>query len=179
MNQQSGCAVLQESKSRQSDLSALFSPRAIAVVGATDEISRAGGRALAVLKMVGYEGAIYPVNPRRPSLQGFKAYPSVEELPAPADLAIICLAPGRVPAAIRQCGESGIRAAVVFADGFVARLREELSEAVAVAQRASGLRLLGPNTIGFRSVEAKVYGTFAGDIELGTLLGSTAFRVNA
>ncbi len=159
----------------KSSLSPLFSPRSIAVIGATDEISRAGGRALAILKMAGYQGAIYPVHPTRTTIQGLPAYPSLAALPSPADLAIISLAPERVLEAIRECGARGVGAAAVFADGFTPAMRAELEAALKEARAASGLRMLGPNTIGFRALAGNVYGTFAGDIELGTRVGPTAF----
>ena len=163
------------SHSSDTDLSSLFAPRSIAVIGATDEMSRAGGRALGVLKMVGYPGAIYPVHPGRADIQGLPAHVSLAAIPGAVDLAIIALGPERVAAAVRECGDKGVRAAAVFADGFTPALRAELTQAVAEAHRKSGLRLLGPNSIGYRSVRDKVYGTFAGDVELGTLPGPTAF----
>jgi len=163
------------SSSSPADLSALFSPRSIAVIGATEELSRAGGRALGILKMVEYSGTIYPVHPERASIQGLPAYRALAAAPGPVDMAIISLGPERVAAAVRECGDAGVRAAVVFADGFTPALRAELEDAVRTARAKSGLRLLGPNTIGFRALAARAYGTFAGDIELGTTLGPTAF----
>jgi len=157
------------------NLSGLFSPRSIAVIGATEELSRAGGRALGILKMVEYPGTIYPVHPERASIQGLPAYRSLTGAPGPVDMAIIGLGPERVAAAVRECGDAGVRAAVVFADGFTPPLRVELEDALRAAQAKSGLRLLGPNTIGFRALATQAYGTFAGDIELGTTLGPTAF----
>jgi len=159
----------------KSSLTSLFSPRSIAVIGATDEISRAGGRALAILKMAGFQGAIYPVHPTRTTIQGLPAYPSLSALPSRAELAIISLAPERVVDAITECGNNGVGAATVFADGFTQTMSEALGTALREARAKSGLRMLGPNTIGFRALAGNVYGTFAGDIELGTMVGPTAF----
>ncbi len=125
--------------------------------------------------MAGYQGAIYPVHPTRTTIQGLPAYPSLSALPAPADLAVISLAPERVVDAIRECVSNGVGAATVFADGFTSTMREALETILRDASAASGLRMLGPNTIGFRALADNVYGTFAGDIELGTLVGPTAF----
>lgn len=156
-------------------LQALFAPASIAIIGASEEMSRAGGRALGILKMVGYAGRIHPVHPTLPVIQGLPAAPSLAALPAPADLAVIALGPERVVEAIRDCGRNGVKAAAVFADGFTPALRAELTAAIAEAHARTGLRMLGPNTIGFRALGALAYGTFAGDIELGTLPGPTAF----
>jgi acetate---CoA ligase (ADP-forming) len=160
-----------------SDLSGLFDARGIAVLGATEGNSRAGGRALQVLKMVDYNGPIYPVNPSHAVIQDLKAYKSVADVPDPVELAVISLSAERVPDAIRECARRGLRGAVVFADGFSDRpdVESDLRAALNEARALSGLRMIGPNTIGMRAMTSNVFATFAGDIELGTKVGSVAF----
>lgn len=129
---------------------AMLHARSITVVGASDDGMKASGRTLRYLLKYGYQGAIYPVNPRRESVQGVRAYASVADIPEAADLAVIVLPAPQVPQTIAEIGARGIRVAIVFASGFA-----EVGPEGAVAQRellqvarASGVRLLGPNCVG-------------------------------
>ena len=139
-------------------LARMFRPRSIAVIGATDK--GAAGDVLSNLRRSGYAGAVYPVNPSRASVDGQRCWPSVATVEDPIDMAAIVLRAERVPGAIDDCATKGIKAAIVFADGFAesgaagAALQAEM---VARAQRA-GITLLGPNCIGFA---APAYGTSA------------------
>lgn len=156
-------------------LDAFFRPRSIAVVGAQAEASKAGGRVLKILRDVGFQGVIIPVNPKQSEIGGLVCYPSVTEIPAAPDLAILCLPAAAIAAAIRQCGRAGIKAAVVLADGFNDPvLRKDLEAAFAEAHAASGLRIIGPNTLGFRANESRSYATFASDAEGGIVQGPVA-----
>jgi acyl-CoA synthetase (NDP forming) len=156
-------------------LKPFFAARGIAVVGASADEKRTGGRTMAVLAMTGYRGVVHPVNPRYPDINGSICYPDISAVPDPVDLAILCLAAEKVPEAIRACGRRGIPAAVVFADGFSeTRLGAELRQALSEARALSGLRLIGPNTVGVRCVTTGVYPTFATDVGTGGLPGSIA-----
>lgn len=145
------------------DFSALFSPRSVAIVGASDDVTRIGGRPLRYLREAGYEGAVYPVNPNRETVQGFKAYASVADLPETPDLALLAVPARATVDAVRACAQRGTRAAIVFSAGFA-----EADEAGSAAQaemvdiaRAAGMRLLGPNCLGVFNSSAKFYGTFS------------------
>lgn len=157
-------------------LAPFFAPRGVAVVGASSGTGRAGGRVLAHLDRFGYGGAVYPVTRSSPELDGRRCYRSVTEIPDPVDLAVVAIGAAATPEVIRECGRRGIPAAIVFATGFGSgtpegqRLQSELVE----AHRDSGVRILGPNTLGMRSTPNGLYVTFAHDIEGGTLSGSTA-----
>ena len=96
------------------DLTPLFSPRGIAVVGASEDPRRIGGQPVHALASFGYAGAVYPVNPNRSSVQGLASYPDVKSVPKPCDVALIALPAESVPALIRQCGEAGIPYAIVL-----------------------------------------------------------------
>jgi acyl-CoA synthetase (NDP forming) len=145
-------------------LDALFAPRGIAVIGATPEPGRVGGRTIAVLRMAGYRGAIYAVHPKHENIDDIPCFKSVEDVPDPVDLAIITLGAARVPEAVRACGRRAISAAVVFADGFTADEMSDLDRAVEEAREASGLRLVGPNTVGIRRIDNGCFATFASDV---------------
>src|SRR5215831_21180648 len=107
-------AVLQKS----SPLNVFFSPRNVAVVGATENPGSVGRTILWNLMTSPFGGTVYPVNPKRASVLGVKAYPSLSEIPEPVDLAVIVTPPPSIPGIIRECGENGVRGAVVISAGF-------------------------------------------------------------
>lgn len=157
-------------------LSALFRPRSIAVVGASQDSSKIGGRPLRLLRALGYEGAIYPVNPRGGEIQGLPAFRSMAELPRPAELALIAVNASMVSRAIEECAAAGTHTAVVFTSGFSEtgaegqRLQETLKETA----RRCGVRVLGPNCLGAMSFPDRAFATFSismqgGIVETGTI----------
>jgi len=131
-------------------VSTLLAAQSIAIIGASDDGYKASGRTQRYLRKYGFTGEIYPVNPNRKTVQGIPAYPSIRELPAIPDIAVIVLPQAGVEQAVRECGEHGIRVAVIFASGYAevneqgAKLQESLTEQA----KASGVRLLGPNCVG-------------------------------
>lgn len=157
-------------------LTGFFAPRGIAIIGASDQEGRVGTRAVANLPRFGYSGSVHPVNPRSDEVMGYRCYHSIAEVPDPVDLAIVCVSSARVPDALRECGARGIPAAVVFAAGFGQATSESrrLQAELEAAQRESGVRVLGPNTIGTRLVQTGVFATFAHDVEGGVTPGSVA-----
>lgn len=160
---------------RKADIGALLAPRSVAVIGASVDQGRVGGRALNILRSFGYAGAVYAVNPKETAIGDVPCVASIADLPEPVDLAIICLRAAQIPDALRECGRRGVASAVVFADGFAdAALRADLEQALADARAQSGLRILGPNTIGFRVVDTGLFATFAADVETGVQVGSVA-----
>jgi acyl-CoA synthetase (NDP forming) len=135
--------------SETSGLSALFSPRSIAVIGASASEQKAGYAMMQSLSS--FPGELYPINPRGGSILGHTAYASVSQLPTGVDLAVLVVPPTAVTAAIEECAAAGIRAAVICAGGFAESGEEGAAiqrELTAAAQRG-GIRLLGPNTSGF------------------------------
>lgn len=160
---------------RTADLAAFFAPRSIAVLGASADRARSGGRVLATLQATGYAGAIHCVSPSQDRIGERPCHRSLAEAPGDIDLALICVSAERTPGAIRECGLRGVRAALVFADGFSdPALGGELRAAIAEAHAASGLRVMGPNTVGSRDVNGAVFATIATDINLPQLPGNVA-----
>ena len=100
------------------DLSAVFRPRAIAVVGASDDPVKIGGRPLAFLLRHGYAGRVFPVNPSRATVQGLPAFPSIGAIPEEVDLAIVVVPAERVLESLEEAAVKGVRAAIVFSSGF-------------------------------------------------------------
>ena len=150
-------------------LAALLDPRSVAILGASSDATKIGGRPLKFLCTHGFDGPIYPVNPRATEVQGLRAYAALADIPAPVDHAIIALPAQAVLPAVRSCAERGVRAVTVFSSGFA-----EVDEAGRAAQaelgaiaRDSGMRILGPNCMGFMNLRTGFLGTFAFMVDLG------------
>ena len=103
---------------RLASLDALFTPRSIAIVGASQDARKIGGRPLAFLKRYGYPGAIYPINPQYAEVQGVPAFSSLGACPAPPDQVIVALPAAKVPAVVAEAVAIGAKTAVVFSSGF-------------------------------------------------------------
>ncbi len=147
----------------------LLEPQAIAIVGASKDPARIGGRPVAYLQQAGFAGRIYPVNPNRAEIQGLKAYPSVSDLPEAPDLAIIALPAAAVPDAIDACGARGIATAIVFSAGFAETGEEGRQAQELLLEKASarGIRILGPNCLGAINLTQGMIATFSTSIESG------------
>ncbi|MGL3110506.1 acetate--CoA ligase family protein [Bradyrhizobium sp. BR 1432] len=144
-------------------LDALMAPRSIAIIGASQDATKIGGRPVDLLRRYGYAGKIYPVNPKAAMVQGLQAYASVGALPEAPDLAVIAVDAERAPEAIEQCADRGVRSVVVFSSGF-AELGEEgraMQDRLRTAARRTGMRLLGPNCLGAVSIPEKAIATFS------------------
>jgi len=160
---------------RNDNLRAFFDPANIAVVGASAELTRAGGRVLAALAAAGYPGQIYPVHPTQTEINGMTCHASVGAIPDRVDLAVLCVPADRVPDVMRQCGQAGVKGAVVFADGFRDPvLKAAFDAALADAKAASGLRVIGPNTVGIRNSHSRAYPTFSSAAESSPMPGPVA-----
>jgi len=153
------------------DFSRLLEPRGIAVVGASADLSRIGGQPLKLLTEYGYRGKIYPVNPRHPEIKGLACYPDVGAVPEPCDLALVAIGAAHVPGVIEQCGRAGIPYAIVLSAGFseVGAEGRALQEALAVAARTHGVRVIGPNCLGMFNLRDGVRAGFGGTLQLKTL----------
>ncbi|MCL8206896.1 MAG: CoA-binding protein [Actinomycetia bacterium] len=131
-------------------------PRGVAVVGASADPSTIGGKPLVYLRRHGYAGRVWPVNPKYPSVQGLKAYPDIESVPDPVDVAVIAVGAARVPEMLERTAARGIPLAVVFSSGFAETGPEGAAlqaEVTAIARR-TGIRVLGPNCQGYAAFPA-------------------------
>ena len=150
-------------------LERLFAPRSVAVVGASADPRRIGGRPIAYMLERGFTGRIMPVNPNRPEVQGLRAYASAAELPEVPDVAIVALPAELVPGAIADLAGRGVANAIVFSSGFaeIGGNGEREQERLLAAARTGGMRLVGPNTLGLFDARSGFYGTFASVFESG------------
>jgi acetate---CoA ligase (ADP-forming) len=141
----------------------MLSPHSVAIVGASASADRIGGRAVANLRERGFSGAIDPVNPSRDSIQGYRCYAAIADLPGVPDVAIIAVPAAHVPATAEALARRGVGAAIVFSAGFSEGGKDGyiLQEQLLARVRANGMRILGPNALGVVDVRSNFYGTFA------------------
>jgi acyl-CoA synthetase (NDP forming) len=151
-------------------LDSVLDPRSVAVLGASDNPERIGGRPIAYMLAGGFRGGLYPINPNRRTVQGLTAFPEIGAVPGPVDFAIIALPADQVVAAARACAAKGVRACVIFSSGFA-----EMGPEGAAAQRRlgevareTGMRVLGPNCLGVFNAANGLLATFTTTLDRGT-----------
>ena len=150
-------------------LDALLRPRAIAIVGASDDPTRIGGRPLAYLKARGFAGAILAVNPNRATVQGLPAFPDVAALPEAPEAAIIAIPGEGAIAAVEALGARGCKAGIVFTAGFAETGAEgqAMQDRLVAAARKHGMRLVGPNCLGLFNATLGYFPIFSASFENG------------
>ena len=156
---------------REASLRALFEPRSLAVLGASADPGKLGGRTLVNLRAC-YPGRLYAVNARGQEIDGLASYRSIAELPEAPDLAIVSVPVSSALEAVAACAAKGVGNAVIFTSGF-AELGGEgqrLQERLLGLARESGMRLLGPNCMGFVDVAGGIVASFVGPATLEGLV---------
>ena len=150
-------------------LDALLRPASVAVIGASNDPTRIGGRPIRYLREAGFAGQIYPVNPKHEQVQGLAAYRHIAEVPEAVDLAIVAVPAPSVVDTVEACAARGVRVAVIYSAGFAEmgtegrRQQRRLSE-IAVE---TGLRIVGPNCLGVYNSETGFFATFSTTLEDG------------
>ncbi len=144
-------------------LRAALEPRSIAIVGASDNPHKVGGRPILYMKRYGYCGAIYPINPGRAEVQGLKAYASIGDVPEAPDLAVVAVAGDDAVRAVEECAKKGVKVAVVMTSGFgeIGPEGKAAQERMASAARAAGMRLVGPNCQGLANFATGAVANFS------------------
>ena len=145
----------------------LITPRHVAVVGASDNPTRIGGRPLHFFLTMGYEGAVYPVNPNRDTVQGTKAFPTLSDVPGEVDFVLVAVPAPAVNGVIREAVAKGTKNVMIFSSGFAeaseegAAWQEEMKEIIA----GSSTRIVGPNCLGMYNHRIRFYPTFTSSLE--------------
>jgi acyl-CoA synthetase (NDP forming) len=150
-------------------LTRLLSPNVVAVIGASDDPSRIGGKPIAYMLKQGFAGLILPVNPKRATVQGLTSYPSVDALPHTPDIAIVAVPAADVLDTVTALAKKGTAGGILFSAGF-AEVNDEgaaRQDAIVAIAKSYGMRLLGPNSLGMVNPRTHFYGSFATGLELG------------
>ena len=143
----------------RSDLERFFSPKSVAIIGASQDLVTISGQPLSHLINHGYTGNLYPVNPRYQEILGHKCYPSLADLPEVPELALILINASRVADMLEQCGKKGVPYVVIFSSGF----SETGGDGVALQQRLTDIArqynigVVGPNCQGMMNVADKAW----------------------
>src|ERR1700735_285402 len=145
-------------------LKAALDPRSVAVIGASENPNKVGGRPVHYLDKFGFKGKIFPINPSRPEVQGHKCYKSLADLPEAPDMTIVAVAGDNAIGAVEECAARGVKVAVVMASGFgevdaVAGKAKE-RRMVEIARKA-GMRIVGPNSQGLANFGTGTIASFS------------------
>ncbi len=144
-------------------LDAIFAPKSVAVIGATEKAGSVGRTLLWNLISNPFGGTVFPINPKRSSVLGIKAYPNIAAVPEPVDLAVVVTPAPTVPSVIGQCVEAGVKGAIIISAGFkeVGEQGIELEQQILEQARRGNLRIIGPNCLGVMSPVNGLNATFA------------------
>jgi acetyltransferase len=147
----------------QNELDVIFQPKSVAVIGATEREGSVGRTILWNLMTNAFGGTIYPVNLKRNSILGIKAYRTVSEIPDMLDLAVIVTPAHTVPAIVQECADAGVRGVIIISAGFKERGPDgaALEQEILTIARKSKIRVVGPNCLGVMNPTSGLNATFA------------------
>lgn len=145
------------------DLSSLYNPRSVAVIGASQQPGNLGGLSVSLMLKFGYRGRIMPVHPKAVPVHGLECHASVSDLPETPDLAIIALGSRLAASVVRECAQAGIRYGILWAAGYseVGEEGAKLQDELATLCRDTGFTLVGPNSVGIINARTAMIGSFA------------------
>jgi acyl-CoA synthetase (NDP forming) len=148
----------------------LLNPRSIAIVGASDDPTRIGGRPLQHMLDQKFQGGIYPVNPKRDTVQGLRAYPTLGDIDGDLDFVLVAVPAPMVAEQVREAAAKNARTVMVFSSGFAETGPEgtAMQDELTAIARATGVRVIGPNCLGAFNSENRFYPTFSSTIERAT-----------
>lgn len=145
----------------RSDLRELFEPRTIAVVGASPDFSKGGNRPLRFLRQHGFCGEVYAVNPKYDQIDGIECYPGVLDIPGPVDTVMITVPEPLVVGVLKDCAKKGVKLAVIrTAFNFSDPTENQKMGSFFFSLRNCGLRIIGPNSVGFVNVHRNIAAYF-------------------
>ncbi|RZU16469.1 acetyl coenzyme A synthetase (ADP forming)-like protein [Kribbella rubisoli] len=138
----------------------IMRPRAVAVIGASNEDGKIGNSVMKNLVNGGYAGDIYPINPKGGEVLGRKAFPSILDVPGDVDVAVFAVPAKFVAGALEQCGQKGVAGAILIPSGFAETGEQELQDEVVAIAREHNVRILGPNIYGYYYLPESLCATF-------------------
>ncbi len=148
---------------RSHPLDALFGPKTVAIIGATEKHGSVGRALLQNMTSGNFQGSVFPINPKYSELMGLKAYANLSSCPSPVDLAVIATPASAVPGIMEECGQAGVKGVIVISAGFKELGPEgekHEKETVGIARRY-GIRIIGPNCLGVMNTRCGLNATFA------------------
>jgi len=145
-------------------LECLLDPKSIAVIGASDNPEKLGYVILENIKNSGFKGSVYPINPKVDSILGYRCYKSVKDVPGKIEIAEIVIPAKAVAGAMRECGEKGVKVAVVISSGFGEVGNKDMENELVEICKKYGVRLIGPNVFGFSNTINSCNGTFGTEL---------------
>lgn len=148
---------------RRHPLDAIFSPRNVAVIGATEKEGSVGRTILWNLISHPFGGTVFPINPKRSSILGIHAYPKIADVPSQVDLAVVVTPALSVPGVIEECIQAGVKGAIIISAGFkeIGKRGAQLEEKILTRARDAKMRIIGPNCLGVMSPLTGLNATFA------------------
>jgi len=151
-----------------------YDPRSIAIIGASRNPRKPGGRPLVALQKRGYSGRVLPVNPQYDEVAGLACYPTILDVPGDVDMAIVSVPAAHVLDVLAQCGQKGVKAVVLFTAGFaeIGAEGEALQRRMAELASANDFRILGPNCLGLINLGNSVMASFAHIVDLEPIPGT-------
>ncbi len=147
-----------------SRLQSALDPRSVAIIGASENPNKVGGRPVHYLDKFGFKGKIFPINPSRPEVQGYKCYKSLADLPEAPEMVIVAVAGDNAIGAVEDCAAHGVKVAVVMASGFgeVDAVAGKAKERRMVeAAHKAGMRIVGPNSQGLANFGTGAIASFS------------------
>ncbi len=154
---------------RAANLERLFRPRSVAVIGASADPARIGGRPVRYLKEAGFAGPVYPINPKRDEVQGLRCYGSIADVPQPVDAVVVAVPAKAAIEAVRACAQAGAGGCVIFSADFAESGPDGAARQAALEQIAhkTGLRIIGPNCLGLFNAPSGAFLTFSSFFDRG------------
>ncbi len=142
-------------------LDALMRPESVAIVGASSDPTKIGYTVVNNIILGGYQGKIYPVNPKADEILGHKAYPSLQDIPGPVDAAVITVPAKLVLSVVEDAGKKGVKGLIIISSGFGEVGNKELEAELVRKAKEYGIRIMGPNIVGTLSNAEKLNASFA------------------
>jgi len=155
------------------DFESFFNPKSVAIVGASRKKGKVGYEVLTNMIEAGFEGSIFPVNPRADTLEGLPCYPDLQSIGQVPELVVIIVPAKIVPAVMRQCAKIGVKSVVIISGGFkeIGKEGAELEKEMVQIAKQAGIRVIGPNCLGVLAPANKLNASFAADLPAEGITG--------
>ena len=158
-------------------LCTILNPKSVAVIGASDDLSKISGRPLKYLIEFGYDGRILPVNPKYTQIAGIPCYPSIDDIEGDIDLAVVGVPANAALGVLQSCAKRGVGSSIVFSSGFAEMGMEGrvAQEKIGALASETGMRICGPNSLGVVNLATGMTASFSQTLERKPASGPVGF----